>query len=441
MASSAERSTSKERPPWLGQLLSDTRPPPTLYAWNPDNIGVKGYANVRSGTPQNCEERIYILGIGNLGRLFANALDKLPDPPPITLVVHRQELLSAWTRGEVGGIGIVRDGVLEENKNFDIEMWSETPPHAGPVREVADGGKLRNLLITTKASVAVQQADRARKYLDASSSVAFAQNGMSKFWPPSGPEYVSARFDEGAAPNILACITTHGVTSLGTFKSRHASQADVAVGSVMLNQRCPSGPEYMIQALTTAPHLDARVVARSDLWVLQLEKLVVNAIINPLTALLRCKNGVLFEESRGVYTDVMDQLLQETSAVLQALINHDSNRELVDSWEGGSAETSSSTVGGFTDDRHAQLAERLSTSKLREMLYRVGYKVAENRSSMLQDVEAHKQTEIRDFNGWIIDTAMSLDPALDVSGHRKLIQLVESGATLDKIGLEGSFLR
>lgn len=190
----------------------------------------------------------------------------------------------------------------------------------------------------------------------------------------------------------------------------------------------------MANALAHAPNLDVKLVSRSELWVLQLEKLVVNSIINPLTAVLRCKNGVLFESETGIYADIMDALLQETSTVLRALVYDSRNAEIVGSWLGGT-NTSPRGETETISSKRAKLAERFSPSSLRMMLYGVGYKVTENRSSMLQDVEAGKPTEVRDFNGWIVDTAASLRPNIGVPRHQKLIALVEMGVILDGSGL------
>jgi 2-dehydropantoate 2-reductase len=65
------------------------------------------------------------------------------------------------------------------------------------------------------------------------------------------------------------------------------------------------------------------------------------------------------------------------------------------------------------------------------MIYQVGHKVRDNTSSMLQDVRAGRSTEIRDFNGWLVEMAAFLDPELDVTCHGKLVELVEAGRTLD----------
>jgi 2-dehydropantoate 2-reductase len=51
---------------------------------------------------------------------------------------------------------------------------------------------------------------------------------------------------------------------------------------------------------------------------------------------------------------------------------------------------------------------------------------------MLQDVEAGRKTEIRDFNGWVVDMASFLGTGLDVSVHQNLIVLIERGEILNK---------
>ncbi|KAF5021555.1 hypothetical protein F66182_6412 [Fusarium sp. NRRL 66182] len=415
-----------QRPSWLEVCCSDTRPTPTLFAWNASNLaswnGFDAQASCESG---DSDKRIHILGVGNLGRLFASSLAQAPEKPPITLVVHRKELLERWVQGQ--GIEILRQGKQEKNKDFDIEWWTETEPDVGPVREVAEGQKLKNLIITTKASAALPQVDRVRGYLDRNSTVMFAQNGMSKLWPPHGPLYVCHRYHSSHEPNFLACVTTHGVTSQGTFRSHHASQADVAVGSVLPNLASSNQPAYLMKQLLEAPHLNARSVSRGELWILQLEKIVVNAVINPLTAILGCKNGALFTEHDGVLARVIDQLLSEASTVLQLLVAHECSAEII----GQQNDQLPTEPKAVTDLSASSLHDRLSQSRLKDMVYQVGDRVKENTSSMLQDVRAGRSTEIRDFNGWLVETAAFLDPGLDLTGQELMVDLVEAGSTLD----------
>ncbi|KAL6695084.1 ketopantoate reductase PanE/ApbA C terminal domain-containing protein [Trichoderma pleuroticola] len=428
------------QPAWLKTLLDNKSPAPKLYAWSPENVDSSTNGNGNGTSTQSnaddLDRRIFILGVGNLGRLYASCLSMQSPRPPITLVVHRKELLSQWIQSP--GLEITRLGKLYSGKDeFQIEWWTDEAPTQGPVREVAQASKIRNLLVATKAAAAMPEADKLRRYLDSGSSVAFLQNGMSKLWPPHGQEYISRRYPDNDGPNILACVTNHGVLSEGPFKSLHASPADTAIGPVLLNNYAqplaPSVP-YLTEIIATAPDLNARSITRAELWVSQLQKLVVNSSINPLTAVLRCKNGALFEDPNGVIAKVLDRLLGESSAVLQTLINHSSTTEILADSTGTNAKS--------LDVLREELTLRFSHDQLRTMLYKIGHIVRDNTSSMLQDARAGKPTEIRDFNGWLVETADFLGTNssgqqrdLDVSCHQALIALVESGAVLDEAEL------
>lgn len=456
---SSSSSPSSSQPPWLETVLQDRSPAPRIYSWTPAN----------GPSPPHTQDaldprRIYVLGVGNMGRLYATSLAKLPNPPPITLVLHRKELLSDWEAGR--GVEMTRLDVTErDNKaSFDVEYWTDNPPKdEGTSREILDGGHMANLLIGTKASLAIPEVDRLRRYLGPRSTVAFTQNGMNMLWPPHGQTYVSHRYpDASSAPNFIHCITGHGLINLGPFRSRHAALADVKVGPVLPNGTAVE--EYLINQIAAAPHLDSIVVSRADLWALQLEKLVFNTVINPITAVLRVKNGALFASETGPLVSVMDRLLQETSAVYRSLANHPSTAQIL---------SPSGDPSDLALARH-RLEERFSFAALRSILWEFGRKVGENRSSMFQDVTAGKTTEIRDLNGWIVDMAKFLDttddtftfttttttatattaaaaPSAgattataggaasspgatchDVSAHQKLVDLVEKGQVLDQ---------
>jgi 2-dehydropantoate 2-reductase len=418
------------RPQWLEVIVQDVSPAPRLYAWSLKNLPT-GPGNMlhqvkASQRFQDERRRIYILGIGNLGRLYAHSLAKLPDRPPITLVVHKKSLLEHWISEP--GVEITRSETTERLDDFDIEWWTEEEPSTGPLVEVCEGRTISNLIVATKAPDALPQVDRLRRYLGEKSTVAFVQNGMNKLWPPFGVEYNNKRCPSGNHPSWIVCVTTHGVTSLGTFKSLHASPADVAMGPVCLNSRSASEAEYLIGQIMSAPYLAARKVSRSDLWVLQLEKLIVNCVINPLTAVLRCKNGVLFSKPDGAIIRVMDLLVREASSVLQALVRDGGSRDMLI----GTDQTPVPDLHQAVEAKQAELLDRFSATRLGAMLHSVGEKVKDNRSSMLQDVTAGKQTEIREFNGWLVDTASYLSSGLDVTSQKTLIGLVEEGVILEE---------
>ncbi|KAM0667387.1 hypothetical protein ACQRIU_003252 [Beauveria bassiana] len=369
---------SPEHPSWLSALLADTRPPPKLFAWSPANLdsptSVKpGRANrgdisprryaveAPVTTPSEPVKRIYIVGPGNVGRLYASYMSRQRDALPITLVVHRKELLSQWVTSE-GVILADRGGKVTKNKQFDVEWWTESRPRYGPVREVADGEKLHNVFISTKANAGLGEADRLRRYLGRCSSVVFAQNGVSKLWAPYGPLYVASRYQAEDAPSFSACVVNHGISAAaGLFHSIHTSPADAFIGPIFKGsaaapahgqnkrrRRLDDDDDFFTTYISSTPFLDTKHVSSGQLWIIQLEKLVLNAAINPLTTLLQCKTGQLFAsyDSHDALTRVLDQLLWQASAVIQALINHDANIDMLASY----AETVHRLVPGSSDD-------------------------------------------------------------------------------------------
>ncbi|OAA69761.1 2-dehydropantoate 2-reductase [Cordyceps fumosorosea ARSEF 2679] len=417
-------------PPWLSSLLAANNPAPKLYAWTPATLGLSpsttSSSTRRPAGPDDASRRLYILGLGNLGRLYALYIRSRADPPPITLVVHRKELLTQWHASD--GIEITtHEGQVHTSKDFDVEWWTEEAPSetaaaaaaAAPIREAADGGKIHNLLVTTKAQAALPEVDRMRRYLGAQTAVAFAQNGVSRLWPPHGAAYMAVRFPAGDAFHPLLCVTNHGLYATGApFSSVFAAPADAYLGPVALPDAPPPPPSaaYLTAQITDTPVLAAAAFSSLDVWALQLEKLVVNTCINPLTAVLRCKTGVLFADPGGVPARVMDRMLAATSRVLQGLVADASSAPIL----------ATDTRGRVPKALRAELAARFAQPRLREMLHRAGRRVGANKSSMLQDVEAGKPTtEVRDFNGWIVDAAAHLGDGVDVEVHRQVIDLVE----------------
>ncbi|OAA61909.1 Ketopantoate reductase ApbA/PanE [Niveomyces insectorum RCEF 264] len=487
------------QPEWLTRLLADNPGPgPKIYRQTVDDllqsndcssrdlgssVSSRGTCDAKNRA-EDARRRIYILGAGNLGRLFAASLAKLPDRPPITLVVHRSSLLEQW-HARPGLLlypqSYLRDGARAEDEKHtrvtgvDVEWWTDTPrPRLSHDRsmgaenttDVAELGRIENLIVATKAQDALPQVDWLRRYLGPGTTVAFLQNGMNKLWPPYGAVYNAARYDDDPPPEAtgtgtgvqarkhprwLACVVTHGVLSLGPFESVHASPAGVAFGPVDREPPSEVSGSYLDQQLLAAPQLQARRVSRSELWMLQLEKLMVNAVINPLTAILRCRNGDLFVQQEGhgdeaekhpdIVAQIIDQLIAEASNVMQHLALYDtSSRAIL-----GEAPDAAAADGSAGSGCQAFL-DRLSFTQLRAMVYRVGAVVKDNTSSMLQDVRAGKPTEVREFNGWIVDTAAyveSLGTAngkpLDVRAHQTLIDLVEAGAILQKEQLQPYF--
>ena len=112
----------------------------------------------------------------------------------------------------------------------------------------------------------------------------------------------------------------------------------------------------------------------------QWQKLSVNAVINPLTALYRCRNGELLDG--GQRQQRMAVLAQEADQLLQ---------QLYPDWP----------------------ADTLERSRL------VAQQTAANTSSMLADVLAGRRTELRYINGYLLRRAREL--GLHLPAHARLL--------------------
>jgi len=117
----------------------------------------------------------------------------------------------------------------------------------------------------------------------------------------------------------------------------------------------------------------------------QYDKLFVNAVINPITALTRQKNSIVLSD---VLKSTVEAVIAEAVEV-------------------------------------AALEGIVRTEKeVKDVVYSVAQKTAANTSSMLQDVERKSKTEIEAINGYIIRRAS--EHKIDVPVNRALYGLVKS---------------
>lgn len=65
--------------------------------------------------------RIYVLGVGNIGLLFAHSLATTLNPPPITLLLHRPSLLEEW-EGNRRQILLVKKNLPNAASGIDVEL-------------------------------------------------------------------------------------------------------------------------------------------------------------------------------------------------------------------------------------------------------------------------------------------------------------------------------
>lgn len=158
---------------------------------------------------------------------------------------------------------------------------------------------------------------------------------------------------------LLAGLTSHGVTFLDFGHYKHAGTGDTVVGDV-------SGGAPDMAAEIARMFTDAGIVTRvaedirEEIWI----KAAVNAAINPVTAITGLKNGALLVQ-KGLMM-LLEDAATETAKVAQA--------------------------------RGVDLEPEMAIEKAKE----VATLTADNKSSMLQDIERCKRTEIEAICGAIV---------------------------------------
>ena len=228
-------------------------------------------------------------------------------------------------------------------------------------------GRIRRALVLVKAWQTPQAALQLEKVLT-SDGVAFSlQNGLGNL------EVLAERL----GPRRSAC----GVTVVGaTIQNPGIVHC---TGSVTVQGIQDMRLFDLYEQFEKA---GIRVEMQADLGCVQWRKLIVNAAINPLSAVLGVCNGALWENTHSQY--VLTGLAREALAVAEA--------------------------SGYPFNEVDMIGE------IREICR----KTAANHSSMLQDVRRGVQTEIDAINGALVQIAGGL--GVDVPLNRCFVSLVKS---------------
>jgi ketopantoate reductase len=144
-----------------------------------------------------------------------------------------------------------------------------------------------------------------------------------------------------------------------------------------LSAEDPTLPEMLKAILATGGLLNAQMIPYDEFRIAQFEKLIVNACINPLTVVLRCPNGKLLE-------------IENSDKVL-----HDIVKECCNILKIHARET-------LSEDESLLINSRLNPSRMLHVVQEVCRNTANNKSSMLVDVERGNETELPYINDYIV---------------------------------------
>ncbi|KAJ8121576.1 hypothetical protein O1611_g10066 [Lasiodiplodia mahajangana] len=347
-------------------------------------------------------ERIYVLGVGNLGKYVAHTLRKQHPRLPITLLFHRADLESEWDAAG-RAITLVADDVSDKRRGFDIEFLLDSPGHKYPIK---------HLIVATKTYTTASAIGLVKGRLGKDSSILFLQNGMGTV------DEVSASIfsDPKSRPSYWAGVCSCGIYSTSQFTVVYAGRGSMVLGpvreaseeSLTCPPTSPAPRDFMIQRLLETPGLEATLATPDQIKEAQLRKLVVNAVINPLTAVFQCDNSDLFSQSSRFA--LARTLVEEAGDIVRAILPR-ASRESENS--------------------------RFSNKKLLAFLRMVAEATGKCKSSMLQDIQAGRRTEIDHINGYL--ALQGRRHGLACVNNDRLIDMVKQRRVITDEDIRSSF--
>ena len=278
--------------------------------------------------------RVMVLGAGAIGSLFGGLLSKNND---VTLVG--------------------REAHVEQVKKHGLKITGEIDAvvHPYAVCDVSEAeGKPDLLLITVKSYDTGEAAEIAKKVVGGETLILSLQNGLDNL------EKITSVLGER---NVVAGVTTEGSLFLKPGEIKYTGRGSTVVGEI--NGSVSERVRKVAEVFNTAGFKTS--VSGSmirEIW----KKAVVNASINPITALFDIKNGEVLQH-KPLY-EFMRRACVEAVRVARKVGMEMDEEEMVE--------------------------------KTQEVL-RV---TAENYSSMVQSLRKGKFTEIDSINGYMLRMAV-----------------------------------
>ncbi|WP_227013927.1 ketopantoate reductase family protein [Paenibacillus psychroresistens] len=313
--------------------------------------------------------RIRIVGAGALGLLFASKI--AATAAIVDLITHTQEQSDLLTAKGILAVS------SQEEIVYSVDAFSmHTITGAAELLEPVDW----LFLMVKQKDITAALLQQLLLLVTPTTRIVCFQNGIGHM------ELLKQHFSND---RLYAAITTEGALKLSAASFRHSGHGTTWIGRLE-NMSSDSvewdEAEIILQTMLIEAGFNVFLSKKiiSNIW----NKLLINAVINPLTAILQIKNGALLE---SLYIkDLMSVLFEEGCLVARA-----ANITIADN--------------------------------LWEQLIHVCEKTAENQSSMLKDILEGRTTEIDWINGALIQYANQYKLALPThQAFYKMIKHLES---------------
>ncbi|MDI6855156.1 MAG: 2-dehydropantoate 2-reductase [Candidatus Thermoplasmatota archaeon] len=298
--------------------------------------------------------RILIFGAGAIGSLFGGLLSKYCD---VTLLGRGEHIKAIKRRGLV--------------------IQGESELHCYPKALSKTDRKFDFIILAVKSYHTLEACKQLKKNLTKGSFVLSIQNGLNE----------EILVKELGKENVVRGITNQGVYRLGSGKIYHAGRGITVIGELdgVISDRVKK-----ISKIFKSADIETKITKNivRAVWL----KTIINACINPLTALTGLRNGAILSDR--LLRALAEEICKESIKV-------------------------ANKFGNF----------KFCYSKVIKNVFEVAKATKNNKSSMLQDIESGKRTEIDFINGKIVETGKGV--GIETTLNSAIVELVkglESGA-------------
>lgn len=269
-----------------------------------------------------------------------------------------------------GALGSVIGAILAR-RGHDVTLLGRRSPHLETLREqglrleAPDGTndhvtiaathdpavveRAETVIVLVKAGDTVPAMAAMRPYVRADQFILTLQNGIGNA--------EKIRSTLGAGPRVLVGVTSQAATRLGPGSVRHAGEGPTLIG--VLDKQDAAAAAELARVFAEAG-LPAAYVPEIEHWIWR--KLAINAAINGLTALGGFENGMIASDASLL--DAAEVIAEEVARVARA--------------------------------------RGIELDGMRQAILETAVATANNRSSMLQDLDGRRPTEVDAIHGAVL---------------------------------------
>ncbi|MEO2074941.1 MAG: 2-dehydropantoate 2-reductase [Bacillus sp. (in: firmicutes)] len=271
--------------------------------------------------------KVGIIGAGSIGLLFASYINKVFD-------------VTIYTRTEDQAFQINENGIM-------MRKNAVTTSSAVKARPISSWKGTEDFTIVTVKQYQLPAVLEVMKHLPAlPNNLLFLQNGMGHL----------KLLEKIKDINLFVGTVEHGALKENAFTVRHNGEGETNVA--LFRGDLSSLQSFAVTVPSVFP-----IIVQEEYYSVLLNKLIVNAVINPLTSILHVKNGELVQNE--CFFRSLKAVFDEISYILNLDHPEEHLRRVVE----------------------------------------ICKKTAENRSSMLKDIEANRLTEVDAILGFILEEA------------------------------------